>query len=261
MAVVNVSGSAYAFLPLNSHIPGAKVCGPVALYYSAFTTYVLDLTGAVSTAQLSTGIQSVYIDASQLFNGEVSLTCSITNQTVSLKAGQQGYFPITVSGNSVFVIKTTAGNVLPSSAPQILFYFFNVPFSAKVWDGNNQANADLPTGTQIQFAAGQTSKNLLIASFVNQYLLTGYSVSLIPVSVSAPALVQVALMIGGTVLDADSWMIGLEPRRNEPMKAYGLNMLWQFPQSNNAQMLLFVTTSGALNVALVFWASFLGRAL
>lgn len=261
MAVVNISGASYSFLPFNSHIPGAKVCGPIPLYVLGYDTYVLDLSQTVTTAQLKNGIQSVFIDASQCFGGEITISCSLTNQVISIKGGQQGYFPIMVSGTSTFTITTTTQSNAYVQNVQVLLYFYNVPFTSAVWDANNQANTDYPVGGQIQLAAGVTSQNLFIASFVNQYLITSYSFSLIPNSYAIPTRVQVALLLNGEVVDADNWLIGPEPLRHPPMKATGLNLLWNTPQHTNGKLELFVSTSSALPVALVFWYAFLGHAL
>jgi hypothetical protein len=259
MAVVTISGSAFAFLPFNSHIPGAKVCGPVNLFVNGPNTYVVDLSPTVAAARVA--IQSVYIDASQLFSGQVTLTCGVTNQTVSLLAGQQGYFPITVSGNSVFTVVTSNGSAGVLTTPQLVLFFFTVPFVSGVWQASNQASCDQPTGGTIQFPASTTSQNLQLASFVNQYLITSYTVTLTPTAVPTPIQVRAVLLLNGSVVDSDNWVLGQEPRRNPPMKASGLNMLFQVPQHTNGALVLFVTTSAAVPVVLTFWHSFLGRPL
>lgn len=137
MAFVNVPVTS-VFLNLNSHISNAKVLGPISFDTATGNQFVVDLTNAVNQAQLSSGVQSVYIDASAC-NQNLIVTVNGSQQTFVIAPHTQGYYPISVlSAQTILTIFTN--DFLSGDSGIINLYAYNVPMVSAQWNATPFVN-------------------------------------------------------------------------------------------------------------------------
>jgi hypothetical protein len=100
---------------------------PVTFDWSVQSSYAIDLSNAQNQARFS-GIRCVYIDNGNN-NGAVTIQTSALNQSMSLAAGYQGFFPLLVT-NQVKVTVSSVGSV----STQVVFLNFLLPYGT--WAAN-----------------------------------------------------------------------------------------------------------------------------
>jgi hypothetical protein len=163
----NVNTSLLSFQTLVSRI-GADAkfltVPNTALDFSVATSYVIDLTAAVSSAQLTAGIQTVFIDCSKNLYCDTYFS-SLSGQSIIARAGTQGYYPIITSGSDIFTVTSfpfaiynggknqgpgtgLLGQVdafpLPKTAnSSVAISFLTVPYVCSVWQAAEKRSVNL----------------------------------------------------------------------------------------------------------------------
>lgn len=111
----------------NALIPkeGPKMV-PFLINFPAVSSFDIDLTLTMQQGRISV-IQAMYLDLRNA-TASVSVTVSITNQNITLEAGQQGYFPLLVPESGA---KMT---VASASTQPIRLMLLNVPVPEGTWN-------------------------------------------------------------------------------------------------------------------------------
>lgn len=102
-------------------------CVPVTVDFTLQASWTIDLSIAQDQGRLAF-VQSVFVDNSGN-SAILSLTCSITGQTIQVPANAQGYFPLLATDAWQFTVSLPATN----SNPNTKIFFLNVPVPACVW--------------------------------------------------------------------------------------------------------------------------------
>ncbi len=123
--------------PQNCFLGAIPKEGPKAiaqnLDWTTQSAYVFDMVLVAQLGKLS-GIQAAFIDNTNN-DKPVSVLSSITNQTVTIAAGYQGYFPLLVSPQ----VKVTFSSTGTKSTP---IQLLNFPIAASIWPGSVAAGTN-----------------------------------------------------------------------------------------------------------------------
>lgn len=112
----------------NAQVPeeGPK-CVPLLFDFTGSTTEIdLDLTQLIDNRLISM-IQTLFIDTTGAA-GTLSIKINGSNQTITVKANTQGYYPVMVPNPAKFVATSTAG-----ATKIFTIVFINVPVAPGQW--------------------------------------------------------------------------------------------------------------------------------
>lgn len=165
---ININTNFLSFQPLTArNAPDAVVLPISNIDFTRDTTYNVDLTATVQSAQLANPIQSVYIDASAIPFGVTMLTVFSTGQKILVRAGVQGYYPLFVAGrNYVFTVQNTLNLGQAIGTASLNVYFSNVPVVASEWN----VYGDSGSG-----GSGLQGGSRIVTAATDQALLTDYT--------------------------------------------------------------------------------------
>jgi hypothetical protein len=136
-----ISTNFLSFIPLVSRIgPDARVLPIGMIDFALDTSYQIDLTGTVQSAQLAHPIQSCFIDASQVPYGNTVLQVFGTGQRIVVPPASQGYYPLLMTTNSAIFTLINGSNINVNISAPFSVFFLNVPFVASQWFCSSAAN-------------------------------------------------------------------------------------------------------------------------
>lgn len=133
--MINIDTSILSFQPLVSRGNPEAFLFPLGQIDFQFDTiYQVNVQAVTQAQRLIHPFQAIYMDASQVTTGVTTLTVFATSQSVCIRPGYQGYFPLVCNpGSLVYTFtnlmgKNTYGNPQPFTA-----ILLNIPVVACQW--------------------------------------------------------------------------------------------------------------------------------
>jgi hypothetical protein len=135
--VIQINSQILTYHPMiaRDHPTSAFMMNLGAIDFQLDPDFQFQVQSAIQLHNLKHQFQAIYLDASRITAGTTYVNIGVTDQTIGIKFGFQGYFPIVANpGSQTFTFSNPDANgsgVLPQVLRAILL---NVPVVSSIWN-------------------------------------------------------------------------------------------------------------------------------